>query len=401
MEPNSDRLTNKIQTLDPLDVERELQTARTGLSPQSRIISSVAPVAVRRDDPAGARYQEALGYTFLVNSPKFPGLARTDDGTLVLTVSASLQLTEQGKREGRILFSTDDGKSWSQPARIPIQRCTPVSLGGDRLMFRGYLGQGNDDKDVHALLFSKDGGATWDDSEPIPPLPDGREYWTDTCLNPLVEGDDVTFGFYTKRHDVAKDEWNGVTLLRTYDAGKHTWDDPTFLPETFRSSEGAIARAKNGDLVVALRTGRPGMPSSSDHWRGLSTTRSADNGKTWTAPDIHFRYGHHHQSLQVFPDGRILMTYAARVGELEGRTYHGIEAVLSHDNGVTWDWGRRFILFRWPNETMHSPQSAQLSDGRIITVFLHHTSFTWHDGERTWETNNMNLGNVSMVIWTP
>ena len=401
MAPNADSVTNRIQTLDAYDVERALQTHRSGLSPKSRVMSAVSPVVVRQDDSPGPRYQEALGYTFLVNSPKFPGLTRTDEGTLILTLSASLQLSEQGKREGMILLSQNDGESWSQPARIPTQRCTPVSLGKGALILRGYLGQGNDDRDVHALLFSHDDGTTWDDSEPIPPLPDGREHWTDVCLNPLVEGDDVTFVFYTKRHNVAEGEWKGVSLLRTYHAGRRSWGEATLLPEAWRSSEGAIARAKNGDLVLALRTGRPGMPESSDYWRGLSTTRSSDNGRTWAEPDIHFLYGHHHQSLLPLPDGRILMTYAARVGEIDGRTYHGIEAVLSRDNGATWDWEHRFILFRWPNETMHSPQSVRLSDGRILTTFLHHTSFTWHDGERTWETNNMNLGNVSAVIWSP
>lgn len=39
------------------------------------------------------------------------------------------------------------------------------------------------------------------------------------------------------------------------------------------------------------------------------------------------------------------MMYAARIGELDGRTYHGHDAVLSHDNAKTGDWDRRYILF--------------------------------------------------------
>ena len=40
------------------------------------------------------------------------------------------------------------------------------------------------------------------------------------------------------------------------------------------------------------------------------------------------------------------MTYAARIGELEGRTYHGIEGVLSHNHGATWDWRHRYYFDR-------------------------------------------------------
>ena len=62
----------------------------------------------------------------------------------------------------------------------------------------------------------------------------------------------------------------------------------------------------------------------------------------------------------LLKDGRLLLTYAARMGELDGRIYHGIEAVVSRDHGRTWDWDSRFILFRWAmHQTMHSPCSTK------------------------------------------
>eukprot|EP01046_Picozoa_sp_COSAG06_P071205 COSAG06_NODE_20265_length_802_cov_1.082504_1_plen_48_part_10 len=33
---------------------------------------------------------------------------------------------------------------------------------------------------------------------------------------------------------------------------------------------------------------------------------------------------------------RLLLTYAVRHGELDGKVYHGIEAVLSDTDGRTW-----------------------------------------------------------------
>lgn len=189
--------------------------------------------------------------------------------------------------------------------------------------------------------------------------------------------------------------------MRAYNVGTHTWGEPSFFPENWYGDEGSLTRARNGDLIAAFRTLRPGVPYLSDHYMGIFTTRSSDNGVTWSEPAVHFLYGHHHCSLLVLGDGRILMTYVARIGELDGRTYHGIEAVVSQDNGATWDWERRCILFRGSNEAMHSPQSVQLSDGGILTSFMYHTDFTWCEGERVpGVTNVLGIGHVSAAIWS-
>ena len=69
-------------------------------------------------------------------------------------------------------------------------------------------------------------------------------------------------------------------------------------------------------------------------WRRLTTARSVDNGLTWEHHQVHFDFGKVHSGLVTLRDGRILMTYAARMGEVEGEMYHGIEAVLSSDHGT-------------------------------------------------------------------
>ena len=80
------------------------------------------------------------------------------------------------------------------------------------------------------------------------------------------------------------------------------------------------------------------------------------------------------------------------------KTYHGIEGVLSHDHGQTWDWQNRFIIFRWlPGEGVHSPISVQLADGRILTVFQHDEAGRYN---RNGAAGRANIGRVSMVIWS-
>ena len=401
---NRDELTNEVMHTLPLqDVLEDQMTGSDGEFPPSRVISSLAPMVVRQNDPADPRYQEGLGYTFLLNSPKYPGLTRMDDGTLVLTLTAALSgetvvdggrtLVDESTRTDVVLHSRDDGMSWSQPRRIPGYRTTPMSLGGRRLMIRGWNSK-VDVPDTYRFWFSEDAGETWSEEEPVPPLPDGSRVITDVAMSFPVEGDTIRFMFY---HDPG-DRDRAATVLWPYNYESHTWGAPIFFPREFRSSEASLTRAANGDLVASLRSARPGIPAPSDKWRSIVTAYSTDDGKTWSDPAVHSLYGHVHHSLLTFPDGRILMTYAARVGELDGRIYTGHEAVLSHDNGRTWEWERRYILFRGTHGSQHSPQSALLSDGRILTVVMHPMSYTWVDGDTT--GNLTAISNVSVVIWS-
>lgn len=401
---NTDRLTNAVMHTLPLeDVVADHRTGADGNYLATRVISTASPVVVRQNHPAGPQYQEAVGYSFLLNSPKYPGLCRMDDGTLVVTLTAALSgetvrrdgvtYVDENTRTDVILFSRDQGQSWSQPGRIPGYRTTPMNLGGQRLMLRGWNSK-VDVPESYRFWFSDDAGQTWSEEEAVAALPDGKRPITDVAPNMLIEGDTIRFLFYV----------GGTgTIMRPYNHVTHQWGEPSFFPQAWmefaRCSEASLTRAKNGDLVASFRSSRPGIPAPSDHWRSILTSRSSDDGQTWSMPDVHSLYGHVHHSLVTLPDGRILMTYAARLGELDGRLYHGHEAVISYDHGKTWDWKRRFILFRGTDGAMHSPQSVLMDDGRVFTIVMHPVSYTWRD--RQTQGNLIALSNVSAVIWKP
>ncbi len=402
---NRDKLTNDgLHTLPLSEVVDDHRTGADGNYLPSRVTSTIAPVVVRQNDPTGPRYQEALGYSFLLNSPKYPGLCRMDDGTLVLTLSAALsgeivskedvQYVDEETRTEVLLFSVDNGLSWSQPQRISGYRTTPMDLGGRRLMLRGYTSK-VDVPETYHFWFSEDAGRTWGEPEPVPKLPDGSDVITDVAMSFPREGDQIRFMFNHKPSDKARTG----TVMRPYNFVQHVWGEPTFFPVDFQSSEASMTRAQNGDLVASFRSARKGIPAPSDHWRGIVTAFSTDDGRTWSKPAVHSLYGHVHHSLITFPDGRILMTYAARIGELDGRTYHGHEAVFSHDNGRTWDWARRYILFRGTDGCMHSPQSILMDNGRVLTIVMHPVSYTWRDN--TTRGNLIAVSNVSAVLWQP
>ena len=190
----------------------------------------------------------------------------------------------------------------------------------------------------------------------------------------------------------------GSVIRRSRDGG-HTWTEAIRLPPQWGASEGALARARDGALVVSLRTGpEADLESFNDHWRRIRLARSMDDGMTWTDHQVHFRYGKVHTEMITLRNGDILLTYAARMGELEGKMYHGIEAVLSHDNGKTWDWDKRFILFRWAmHQSMHSPVSLELSDGRIMTVLMFIYDAPWNEGS----FSSSGLAMTSVIFWSP
>jgi hypothetical protein len=98
---------------------------------------------------------------------------------------------------------------------------------------------------------------------------------------------------------------------------------------------------------------------------------------------------------------RLLLTYAVRHGELDGKVYHGIEAVLSDTDGRTWQWSTRFYLFRWHmHESMHSCQSVQLEDGRILTVFFYHYDAPNHGPFPRADPPALNVAMCETITWS-
>ena len=74
------------------------------------------------------------------------------DGTLVLALTVALSgheerrasdagtmdtFLDESRRDDVMMFSTN-GEDWTQPVLIPGYRTTPMTLGGDRLMLRGW-----------------------------------------------------------------------------------------------------------------------------------------------------------------------------------------------------------------------------------------------------------------------
>ena len=171
----------------------------------------------------------------------------------------------------------------------------------------------------------------------------------------------------------------GLNFIRWSDDGGRTWRDEV-RPPNWRASEGSLVRAKNGWLVAALRTQVPVAYTGAegDEYRCLRVSISRDEGKTWTEPKP-LADGRMHPNLLRMPNGDLVMTLVVRHDLKDGRRVShrkGCEAVISRDNGLTWDLGRKIILDEWQFYDHHIPGhgqaghlfSALLDDGSILTV---------------------------------
>ena len=428
-----EELNGRLQTLDARATSDFVHRDELKLHPDKRLVTEVYPHPIRKNTFAGKpHYFEGLTYRFLANKPEMHGVDVLDDGTPVITMTSSMRHRDFADRSrfDSLLFTGDrSGEAWDQPARrTPFVYCTPMvvpALGPDTIIARGVYQlekdkpltySPEDSECVFAYCRSDDRGATWGDIIPQPDLGHDRSIEADLCHQPLIEGTKLTFGFATKQQPPHEEDYpsgrlGSQSLLRTWHADTNTWDEPVFLPADLCTSECSVVRAKNGDLVVALRHKDPRSPSPNDGWRNIVTSYSSDEGATWAEPQAFFLFGRVHANITALPDGRLIMTHAARIGELDKRIYGGVEAVVSDDNGRTWDWDGRYILFRCPQANkLFNPRTVRLQDGRMMTAICNYTNYTWSDLNEedvdewmSWRglpfANYLGLGNVHVVIW--
>jgi len=312
-----------------------------------------------------------------------------------------------------LMFSDDHGATWTDPRPIHPGGPTDLAVGlvylGRGCLMLTVLGQSC------CRLFSDDYGETWPRSAPLPPPGNGicKTEWDP----PLVDIDPQT-GETTR---IVSTAYQGAThyppdynpdwgcLRISTDRGK-TWSADEMVPQWRGANEVALVRAANGDLVAACRTDWleehlyfQNVLIESDHYSGLAWCISQDDGKTWSEANILYRYGRHHPSMVVLPNDDIVMTYVVRKGypkHPSGHDRYGIEAVVSHDHGRTWE-AQPYILHHWAaNRTdryawwasSQCTSTVLLPDGDILTCFS--------TGERTSPDADTPRRDVGLVRWT-
>ncbi|MEC9010685.1 MAG: sialidase family protein, partial [Planctomycetota bacterium] len=333
------------------------------------------------------------------------GLVRMDNGELALQCSA------EGKPTRPVIaFSRDDGDTWTSFVEIPGANGRPMLLtyhGGGKLSF--VAGR---------RFFSHDYGRTWTDSVVHPQTRQGRPFH----LEGNAWGD---FNEAGKARAILELGWHyapgkkhprddaSVVFRRSVDGGRLWIDElsPSQWKFTMRHagkswlrgvSEGAIVRAANGDLVAALRSDMPPVFFDGPHddsLEGTAISISKDDGKTWSKMNILFYAGRHHANRQRLPNNDLVCTVVVR-GDFDGLKRagdrRGCDALISRDNGQTWNIDRRYELDAWrydrgdgywvDGKCGHIAAVA-LRDGSVISAYGHYLKgaavlVKWHPDAR-------------------
>lgn len=338
--------------------------------------------------------------------PKFHGLMpfgveQMDNGELAL-IGAMTDDSKKYPRSERpvIAFSRDRGNTWTS-----LQFVDESENCFGRPMLFTYVGKGNlmfqTEPEPAMQYFSHDYGHTWSDRQPLQPASNGEVFniegsaLVDRDANGLAKRIAAIGLNYPKGRKFPKDP--AVAMLRWSEDGGRTWINETqpgwnwieeYEGKTYRhgTGEGSIVRAKNGWLVAALRTDMlvKFYPYNNDNVMGVGVSVSKDEGKTWTPMQMLYYAGRMHMHLIVEPGGEIVLTHVMRQDIEEGRLVsyrRGAGAVISYDNGLTWDMAHRYLLgdFEFADATPLAlacghQWSALLDDGHILTTFGHYPS---------------------------
>lgn len=324
-------------------------------------------------------------------------------GDLLLTTREG---SEHISRDGDVILvrSKDGGKTWGEKqviASIPDvderEGCGIQLRDGTVLIFIFYNALYRDNgeyewnwsKDVQFgkgkrwlgtyVIASKDDGKTWSkpqhiDTKGMPftdiegpadapvQMPDG------SILLPVMA--------YNVRGDIQN---QAAVLLRSADNGA-TWgylstvaQDPGGKLANF--AEPGIVRTRTGRIVAALRNHGPEQ--------AIWVTWSDDDGKTWTPAKQSPMIGHPADLIQL-ADGRLLCTYGSRPDRHANPG--GIRASFSKDNGATWKANEEVVIRQdFLNIDIGYPESMQMADGRILTVYYFNLFGRYFIGQTIWK----------------
>lgn len=183
---------------------------------------------------------------------------------------------------------------------------------------------------------------------------------------------------YAPKGDTAD---RAAVMLKSTDKGQ-TWsylatmaDDPGGKLGSF--VEPGIVRTKTGRLIAACRNHGP------DH--AIWVTHSDDDGKTWSLVKQTEMVGHPTDLIQL-SDGRIMATYGIRTQHAKPE---GVRACFSSDNGETWDIKTEVQIRKdFTNWDIGYPESLELPDGQVLTVYYYNLFGRYFIGGTIWKPDS-------------
>lgn len=299
----------------------------------------------------------------------FPVAIRLSSGEILAVVRGG---APHIGRAGRLdlTISKDRGRTWSKPWTVvdgPEDDRNPAlgQLADGTILLAYVVLSGYDPSGLKLsgerrdrvfdgvyLMRSMDKGNTWtrpERSESVHSFYAGRGAVSPYGKVIQLAGGTVVMPVYFEFDDARGNE---SYLFRSKDGGK-TWGDPSLLGKHY--NETSVVDLGGGRLLAAMRSEKGGH---------LAVTGSADGGYGWSEPVQVTADGEHPADLIRLENGWVLMTYGER------NPPRGARAVLSRDNGKTWDTGRKVIIADdAPNTDCGYPSSVEVAKGTIVSLY--------------------------------
>jgi len=312
----------------------------------------------------------------------WPTIAQTADGELLAVFSGDrdAHVCPWGKTE--LVRSSDDGKTWSQPVTVNntalddrdagimvTSKGTVIVSWFTSLAFTNENYQNHYPKDIvkgwkrHIekltsetreewlgcwVRRSEDNGRTWGECIKVPgnsphgpiELSDGRLMYVGKML---------------------WDDEKKMIAMESRDDGK-SWQVIGEIPvppggHLNNCHELHAVETDSGKIIAMIR-----YEPSEFEGKIMQQTESLDGGKTWTVPHSTGIWGYPPHLLKL-SDGRLMVTYGFR------REPFGERAVISTDDGKSWNVEQPIEIAPAFNHDLGYPASVELADDSIYTVY--------------------------------
>lgn len=262
--------------------------------------------------------------------------------------------------------SVDGGQTWTwraTVARRPAEHANYChwasgrSANGDSLIVVSGVDHAADTTGLRqpnavVVFRSTDSGVTWKPDGSFPKRVDDR-------LKPypfgsVVIGRDQTLRMLAYTVDETQGNVETSWMFTSRDDGR-TWGEVAKVADGINEAV-LMPLADKGWLCVARTSNRP----APELGQALRQFRSTDDGHTWIDAGLVASYHQHPPHLLQLKDQRLLLTYG-------NRRDGSIETRLSENNGQSWDTPHK--LYTTGPGDMGYPSTAQLPDGKLVTVF--------------------------------
>jgi hypothetical protein len=174
-----------------------------------------------------------------------------------------------------------------------------------------------------------------------------------------------------------------------------TWEEVGEIPRSKETPEGTrldenhLVEASPGHLVVLFRSGTGDWDD-----QFLYQSHSYDAGRTWSEAQRLPVWGYP-PHLLVLSSGALLCSYSHRRHPLT------IRAMLSYDEGQTWDYENFITLYELPTEhDFGYPVSVEPAPGEIVTVYYLNKKYVRLNDKYVHLPYVEDAGGIRSVRWT-